>query len=117
MKIIEAVNTMISNSDKITEVYKNDKELFFLFNKKYKWSIIKRDENFLLFLYPKDDFTIEQLSSRDDLDFSNYNNFITYTSEEIKTREATESFAELYQIINSKVLGADQILDDIINMD
>ena len=40
--------------------------------------------------------------------------YVKYDSAYIKTREATESFNELYQIIKEKLHGVDIVLDDII---
>lgn len=116
MKIIEALNSIISNPNKITDVYQNDKEFFFLYDDKYKWSItLNPDGHYVAFLYPKNDKTIEELASMDSLGFVTYKNFITFKSEEIKTREATETFAELYRLVSNRLFGVDEILDDIIN--
>lgn len=117
MKIVEAINSMITNKDKIDSVIKNDSEFFFLYNKKYKWSILTNNGNYSIFLYPKDDISIEQLASWDSLQFNDYSDMVTYRTEDIKTRESLESFAELYNIVSSKVFGVDNILDDIINDD
>jgi hypothetical protein len=114
-KIIQVVNIMISNSEKISNVLtSNNSEFYFVYNNKYKWSIVKNsDETIRLFLYPDENKTLEELAY--DTDFSFYNKIITYSSVEYKSKEATESFNELYNIISSKVLGADNILDDILN--
>lgn len=115
MKVIQVINTMIANSSKISNVIKNDTEYFFVYDKKHKWSISKGEETdeYYLHFYPTNDMNIEQLSK-----FSNwqsYSGFITYKSQEIKTKEAIESFSELYQTVVGKVFGVDDIFDEIIN--
>ena len=40
-KIVQAVNAMISNPDKIKSVIPNGQEFFFIYKDKYKWSILK----------------------------------------------------------------------------
>lgn len=115
MKIIQVINAMIANKSKITNVTRNDKEYFFLYDKKHKWSIIKRDaeDEYILHFYPTDDMTYEQLVGF--TDWQNFSGFVTYQSQEIKTKEAIESFSELYQIVAGRVFGLDEIFDEIIN--
>lgn len=113
MKIVQVINAMITNSDKITNVLKNNKEFFFLYNNKHKWSISKSDKGvFYLHLYPTTDMNIQELASFGD--WENYN-YVTYNSEEYKSQEATESFSELYKIVADKLLGVDSILDEILS--
>lgn len=112
MKIIQVINTMISNSEKISNVLKNDSEYFFLYNKKHKWSIKQNSDGYLLFFYPTESYNIEQLANL--VEWNNFNEIVTYKSDEIKTREATESFSELYQIVSEKLYGIDDIFDEII---
>lgn len=115
MKIIQVINTMILNSSKITNVVKNEEEFFFLYDKKYKWSIsrMKEEDKYFLHFYPTDEMTIEQLSEFHY--WEDFSNFITYKTEEIKTKEAIESFSELYKVVAEKVYGLDTIFDEIIN--
>ncbi len=118
-KIIRAINVMISNSKKITNVILSEKEYFFLYDRKHKWSISKNEEKnvFYLHYYPGEE-TLEDLSSitPEDWDYHNIS-YITYSSEEIKTREAYESMQELYRITKEKSLGIDKVFDDIIDSD
>ena len=111
-KIVQVINAMISNSDKISNVRKNNKEYFFLYNNKFKWSISRGDdENYYVHFYPLNDMNIEELSTF--LDWDQYE-YVTYSIKDIKTTEAIESFRELYQIVSDKVFGIDDIFDEII---
>ena len=112
-KIIEVLNSMISKNDRITNVIKSDQEYFFIYDNKYKWSIVKdNNENYFIHFYPDDSRTIEEI--RNISDWSNYN-FVTYSTSDLKTQEAIETFRELYQVVSDKVYGLDDIFDDIIN--
>jgi len=114
MKIVEAVNSMIINSTLISNVFKKENEIFFIYNKKYKWSVSRNENNiYFLYIYPKTYLTLEQLAY--EVDYSVFDDFIVYRSDEIKTREAIETFAELYQVLSDKLFGVDDILDDIIS--
>lgn len=116
MKIVEAINTMISNPQKISNIIKVNNEYFFLYNDKYKWSLNKNEnDDYFLFLYPDKSKSLEYFSEF--TDWQGYSDFVTYKSSEIKTREAIESFSELYLLLSKKTLGVDDILDDIISDD
>lgn len=112
MKIVQVMNAMISNPEKISNVLQNDGEYYFLYDKKHKWSIKSLGDNYTLFFYPTNTLSIEQLATNDD--WVNFSEVVSYTSQEIKTREATESFSELYQIVSEKLYGLDDIFDEII---
>jgi len=113
-KIVQVANAMVSNNSKISNVLKNEREYFFLYNKKYKWSISKSDdEEYFLHFYPTDSMTIEELSVFDN--WGDFNQFVAYTTNDIKTQEAVETFRELYQIVSDKIYGLDDIFDEIIN--
>jgi len=66
--------------------------------------------NLVLFYYPSNQ-PIDILSSADERSIE----FITYKSGDYKTREAEESFRELYSIVKSRFLGMNQVLDAILN--
>lgn len=115
-KIVQAVNTMISNPKKITKVFKEGDEYFFLYKNKYSWSMKRgnRDEHILWF-YPG----IENIQ-----DFAQYVgndwervDMVTYRDTEIGTKEAQASFAELFTLLNECVFGVNEVLDDIIGDD
>lgn len=116
-KIVQVANAIITNKDKISDVFRNEKEYFFLYNNKYKWSIssFQDVEDYYLFFYPSDNQSIEELSNFSTQDWDHFSGFATYKSSEIKTREALETFRELYQIVSDKIFGLDDIFDEIIN--
>jgi len=116
-KIVEAVNKMIENRDKIKEVIPSQDHTEFYFNYgKYKWSIMEIKSDYALFLYKDDNLTLDFIANNtDELLQDGGFIFVSYRTSEIKTREATESFSELYNIVKDRVFGADDILDSIIN--
>lgn len=115
-KIVQAVNAMIANHHKISNVKKNDEEIFFLYDSKYKWSIRKeRQKGYTIFYYPLDN-SLEDLASYgegsnrwDEIEY------LSFKTTELKTQEAFETFSELYTIVSGKIYGFNQVLDDIIN--
>ncbi|MBO9689770.1 MAG: hypothetical protein J7598_24480 [Mitsuaria chitosanitabida] len=112
-KIVQAVNAMISNSDRITNVIQGSNEIFFVYNGKYKWSMTWRDNGHYLWFYPGSE-TIEQLSEEQ---WENDVAMVTYKDTDIGTKEAKASFAELYSVLKEKVFGMDKVFDDIISDD
>jgi hypothetical protein len=114
MKIVQVLNAMISNPDKITGVIRNGKEFFFLYKEKYKWSINQlEDGNYAIHLYPDSEDTIEGLANLQMDEWMHYN-YVTYSTKEIKTQEAEETFSELYKIVGDKLYGLDDIFNDIL---
>ena len=112
-KIVAAVNSMISNENLIGHVLKSGEELFFSYDERFKWSIVKaKDDDYYLSYYPGPQ-TLEQIASRDM--WNEYGDFVTYSTKEVKTREVRESFSELYQTVQTKLYGIDEVLDYIIN--
>lgn len=119
-KIVQAINVMVSNSQKITDVVKgaNDTECFFKYDKKHLWSILKQDESHYYMAYYPGNQNIENLASISDEEWEMLPiDCVTYTSRELGTKEARESMAELFSIVNEKVHGMDEVLDDIIGTD
>lgn len=112
-KIVQVANAMISNKEKISNVLRNDKEYYFLYNKKYKWSISTLEEEYYLHFYPTDSLSIEDLSVFTNWD--SFNQFVTYSTKDLKTQESLETFRELYQLVSNRVYGLDDIFDEIIN--
>ena len=112
-KIVAAVNSMIGNPKLISHALKNKEELFFLYDEQFKWSIAKdKNEDYYLHFYPGSQ-TLEQLASTEI--WSEHSDYVTYSTKEIKTREVRESFAELYQTVQTKLYGIDAVLDYIIS--
>ncbi len=122
-KIVRAINVMISNRDKISDVMEHPitKELFFLYKNKYVWSIFKKpeDDEITIYFY-KDDERLSPLNYLKKLlakdNFGDVQ-FMCYRSSEINTREARASFQELYLTVKEKLLGVDEVLDDILHDD
>ena len=113
MKIIQVINAMISNPDLITNVVKNQHEYFFLYNLKHKWSIsIDDDGEYYLNIYPTENPNFDVLATYNG-DWTQIN-YVSYNTKELKTNEALESFSELYKIVSDRLLGIDEIFDDIL---
>ncbi len=112
-KIVQVVNTMISNKDKITDVLPHKNEYFFLYDAKYKWSVSynKEEDAYWIYIYTTTK-SLEEI--REITDWDSFSDFTYYSTKEIKTRESYESFNELYQILSEKAFGLDSIFDDII---
>lgn len=119
-KIVKAINVMVSNPERIADVIKgdHDTECFFMYDGKHPWSILKRnDGHYYMAYYPgnQDIYELSQISS--DAWNEGLVHCVTYTSQELGTKEAIESMAELYNIVSQKLYGMDDVLDDIINSD
>lgn len=119
-KIVKAINVMVSNPGRITDVIKggDETECFFIYDAKHPWSILKRnDGHYYMAYYPgnQDIYELSKISS-DDWHYAPVV-CVTYTSQELGTKEAIDSMAELYNIVSQKLYGMDDVLDDIINSD
>lgn len=113
-KVVQAVNAMISNPDKIGKVIRGDSELFFLYKDKYKWSMAERSGDYWLWFYPGDE-SIEQLASFEENGDWEGTPIVAYRAGEIGTKEAKASFADLFMLLKEKVYGVNVVLDDIIS--
>ena len=114
-KIVQAINSMISNAEKITNVstYGNDNgEFYFTYDNKYVWGIRQPEDEDIYYLY----FYPEIQDQKELKNVKNWNKVpcIDYSTNELKTREALESFRELYLIVKEKTFGVENILDEII---
>ena len=111
-KIVLAINSMISNEEKITDIHRDlmDSEFLFKYADKYVWGISKHEENYSLFFYPESK-DVNELAGV--IDWSNVP-MVVYKTEDLKTREAIESFRELYLIVQRKLHNVDRVLDEII---
>ena len=118
-KIVRAANAIISNSEKVSSVCRGQlsqannigEELFFLYDGKYRWSIrLDPDGECWLFFHPgnKDISTLAAITDWDD------RNTVGYSSTTLDTREAAQTFSELYRTVEEKLYGLDEVLDDII---
>lgn len=115
-KIVQAINSMITNKEYISDVLKCSDEYFFLYKKKYKWSMVLRDDGYHLWFYPGTD-SLEYLVAMANGNWNNEIPLIHYSDAEIGTKEAKASFAELYTILSEKLYGIDEVLDEIISDD
>lgn len=113
-KIVQVINAMIVNPDKIKSVIASGAEYFFLYNKKYKWSIVKNDEDDYIISYYPDAMSLEEVAHLSNSNWQNLN-FIKYATSDIRTREAEASFAELYTLVSEKAYGIDEVFKDIIS--
>lgn len=112
-KIILAINSMIQNSDQISDISVSNNEYFFKY-KGYIWGIFKSKEDYILIYYPEFSNVIDAINLTkylDDVASINYN------SDAFKNQEDIESFRDLYLIIKEKLYGLDKVLDDIIEND
>lgn len=115
-KIVQAVNSMISNKERITSVTPGSHagEIFFLYNDKYRWSVRPDgEEDYFLWHYPGDT-PIESLAVYDNEDWEGVP-MVVYKTSDIGTKEARASFADLYGLIKDRQYGMDDVLDDIIS--
>ncbi|MDQ5985570.1 MAG: hypothetical protein CSYNP_01282 [Syntrophus sp. SKADARSKE-3] len=118
-KIVQAVNVMIANKDKISAVKKGaySTAYYFVYNSKYVWSIAQyADGDITICNYPVDIFESPEsyvMTLFAENEKSNPD-CVCYNTEEYHTREAIESFRELYNLVKEKNLGVDLILDEII---
>lgn len=116
-KIVTAINVMISNQDGIGKVIQgvNNPEIFFMYEGKHKWSILKNDKDeYFLHYYPGQQ-ELEELARWDDEDWHYFGEMVSYTTRELGSKEAHDSFSELYTVVKEKRFNMDKILDDIIS--
>jgi hypothetical protein len=120
-KIVQAINAMISNSEKISDIYESpydyaSDEYFFVYNRKYVWSISKNDSGaHTLYFYPKARSSQEMAQVH--YEELSQHPMIAYGSEKLSSKEARESIGDLYTIVKEKLYNVDAALDDIIGDD
>jgi hypothetical protein len=121
IQIVEAVNAMVSNPGKITNVVpsyddNNERaEYYFLYNGKYKWSILRdaRTGHVWLHYYPGD-LTLEAIASMDPERQVSEIVMVSYSTKELKAQEAIESFSALYDVVVARYADMDVVLKEII---
>jgi hypothetical protein len=118
-KIVEAVNVMASNKDKIDLVIRGEyePEIFFRYANKHKWSIIEGDTGVYYLNYYHCNDSLEEMASWGGEMWSDFNGMVSYNSKDLGTKEALESLKELYSVVKEKIYGMDDVLQDIISSD
>jgi len=125
MKIVLVVNSIISHKEKITDVVVEKSEFFFLYNGKHKWSVKKFEqdwkEHFIVNFFPDNPDDIIGRNITDIVTSRSWgggiDNVVSYSTKELDTVEAYETFKELYELLFDKVYGIDDIFNDIIGED
>lgn len=119
-KIVKAVNAMVSNPDKITNSIKgyNETECFFKYDGKHHWSILRTsNDDYILNYYPGHP-DLNSLASIPDEHWDEHAPIsVVYRTKDLATKEAKDSFRELFSIVNEKLHGMDDVLDEIIGSD
>lgn len=118
-KIVLAVNTMIMNPDKITNVVQGytESEIFFIYDAKHKWSIHQGASGVIYLNFYPGDQDIFELALMDEEMWDRMSRRVTYNTKELASKEAVESFKDLHTLVKEKVYGMDEVLDDIISSD
>jgi hypothetical protein len=117
-KIVRAVNTMITNQEKISNIIKKKKNYYFLYDDRYKWSIEYWEYKNIYYLrFFSGEQPLESIASMIDVEWATFDEMIVYSTEELGTKEAYDTFKDLYMILQERSLGVDKILDDIIKGD
>ncbi len=118
-KIITALNVMISNDYLISNVLQgyNSNEIFFMYNKKHKWSVTKKQNDIYIVHYYPGSTKLEDLASWPDEAWADFPDIVSYGEEQLSTKEAQNTLKELYTILGEKIFGMDDVLDEIIESD
>ena len=112
-KIVKAINTMIVKSDKITNTQfgRDGREIFFQYDQKHKWSISEKSKHIY---YYTGDQSLDDLASFPGEAWDDFTQMVSYGENELSSNEARASIRELHTIVKEKVLGMDDVLDEII---
>lgn len=117
MKIVQAVNSMIANKPKITNVILGrDGDFYFLFGT-HKWSVGENSNGYYLRYYPGE-AALEEIAAYVNMPWqSDAPIAVSYSTGELNSREASQSFSELYRVVQEKLYNVDTVLDEIIGDD
>ena len=112
-KIVRAANAMIMNSGKIDSVIENshrEKDLYFLYDQKHKWSVWmdSDDGEYWLYYYPGGENINDIASGAPSV-------AVSYSTKKMNDRESIQTFAELFRVIEEKYYGLDKVLNEIID--
>lgn len=119
-KIVQAINAMVSNPEKITDSVKgsNEMECFFEYDAKHHWSILKDEDNYYrLYYYPGQTDLSSLASIPDEGWVGDTPGLVEYNTKDLATKEAIDSFRELFSIVNEKIHGMNDVLNEIIISD
>ena len=106
---------MIANPGKIANVIRGRSsmnEYYFEYGQ-YKWSISEAGDDYFLNYYPSE-VNLQQIAAFSQDDWEYFNEMVTYSTREIRTREAVASLSELYRVVKERLFNLDSVLDDII---
>jgi len=125
--IVEVLNRMIENKEKIDDTIFFKEEVYFLYDKKFLWSIkqilwSEQDSrsNYTVKLYPNANPSQKSLfdyieDQHNDLKASQLHPSLGYISANYPTVAANDTFTELYLIVSRKASGADDVFQAILN--
>ena len=112
-KILEAMKKMASKPDNITSVTKsNDNEIFFMYNNKYCWGMLrnKRGDQLTLYYYPYGDPSdLIHVSDWEDVEMR------SYSENDFTEPEANSIFEALYAVLDGKLYDLDSVLNEILD--
>lgn len=118
-KLIQAVNAMIANANQIKPVLRgaSNGEYFFMYGGKHKWSISKNSKGEFFLTYYAGTQSLADLAALREEEWIDFNEMVVYNSRDLGTREAIDSFRDLYSLVQERLFGVDAVLDDIIGDD
>ena len=120
-KLISALNTIVENFDKITEIRKTGSVYAFRYLGKQTWAV-QPESGIQVFAEPRGgyrvfyfpgDVTPDQAAEALELGYSEPER-LSFSTSEIKTTEAYETFSDLYRQLGMKYFKIDNVLDEII---
>jgi hypothetical protein len=115
-KIVSVINAMISNPGNISQARVGGHEFFFCYKEKYRWSIShqKVNDSYSLYFYPGNRDIDDLINICTGPEWESLE-MVNYSTTEIGTVEAFQSFYELYNVVQEKVFGIDSAFDDILS--
>jgi hypothetical protein len=119
-EIIQVINTMIENHTKIGNVKSDGSTFYFLYDGKHIFSITPKTappfEGFWVYVYPnaENKWSIEGIIKNNHSDYQELIPTVVFDSDDYKNQEATETFKDLMQVIQSKLYGVDKVFADIL---
>lgn len=113
-KIVQVANAIISNPQNISNVVSGGTELFFLYKNKYRWSVKYSDGEYFIYFYPGNPDMAMLLRAESTSDWEDVE-MVHYSTKQIATAEAKQTFSELYNLIKEKAFGIDEAFKDILS--